>query len=218
MMNHNLTLVVADDHPLFRAGLRQALDSIPWLKVVAEAGDGNEALEKIKEFHPDIALLDIRMPKLSGLRVMRELNKAKSLTDIIFLTMYDDEETFDAAMDLGVKGYVLKESAVKDVVNAIETIADGKHYISPTLMNLMVAHRKKAPNREKGQDLVKSLSPTERRILKLIAESKTSKEIANELYISQRTVENHRAHIGTKLQIHGIFSLLKFAIEHKSLL
>jgi DNA-binding NarL/FixJ family response regulator len=215
-MNRKLTLVVADDHPLFRAGLRQALDAIPWIEVIAEAGDGDTALDKIKELHPDIALLDIRMPKLSGLRVMRELNKIKILTDVIFLTMYDDEETFDAAMDLGVKGYVLKESAVKDVVNAIETVADGKHYISPALMELMVAHRKKLPNRDKGSTLLKSLSPTERRILKLTAESRTSKEIANELCISQRTVENHRAHIAAKLQIHGVFSLLKFALEHKS--
>jgi DNA-binding NarL/FixJ family response regulator len=215
-MNRNLTIVLADDHPLFRAGLQQALIAVPWLKVVAEANDGEAALEKIKEFNPDIALLDIRMPKLSGLRVMRELNKSKILTDVIFLTMYDDEETFDAAMDLGVKGYVLKESAVKDVVNAIETVADGKHYISPTLMNLLMARRKKLPIRDKGGALLRSLSRTERRILKLIAESKTSKEIALELCISQRTVENHRAHIGAKLQIHGVFSLLKFALEHKT--
>ncbi len=215
-MERNITLLIADDHPLFRAGVRQAIQAVPAMTIVAEAGDGDTALHQLELLKPDVAVLDIRMPKRTGIQVVRELGKKKLQTGIIFLTMYDDEETFNEAMDLGVLGYVSKESVVNDVVHAIETVASGRHYISPGLMDLMVGRRERASSFEKEKPLLNTLSPTELKILKLIAESKTSKEIADELFISQRTVENHRTHISQKLNIHGSYSLLKFAIENKT--
>jgi DNA-binding NarL/FixJ family response regulator len=210
-----ISVVIADDHPLFLAGVRKALEGVPTLEVVAEASDGATALAEIETRRPDLAVLDIRMPRLSGLQVLREMHQRNLLTDVIFLTMYDDEETFNEAMDLGVMGYVSKESAVNDVVAAIDTVVGGRHFISPSLMDLMVARRAQATPALRNLPLT-VLSPTERKILKLIAESRTSREIADNLCISQRTVENHRAHISAKLSIHGSYSLLKFALENRS--
>jgi len=214
-MERSVSVLIADDHPLFCTGVRQAIESFPALKVVAECRDGEQALKEIHAQGPDLAVLDIRMPKMSGLQVLREIQARNLATDVIFLTMYDDEETFNEAMDLGVMGYVSKESAVNDVVAAIETVVRGRHFISPSLMDMMVARRAQPATRVKNRPM-DALSPMERRILTLIAESKTSKEIAEAFFISQRTVENHRAHISAKLGIHGSYSLLKFAIENKS--
>jgi len=214
-METRVSVVIADDHPLFLAGIRQALEGVPALEVVAEASEGTTALAEIEARRPDLAVLDIRMPGLSGLQVLREMHHRNLATDVIFLTMYDDEETFNEAMDLGVMGYVSKESAVNDVVAAIETVVRGRHFISPSLMELMVARRAQPPSALRKLPL-NALSPTERKILKLIAESRTSKEIAEAFFISQRTVENHRAHISAKLDIHGSYSLLKFALENKA--
>ena len=209
-----LKVLIADDHPLYRAGVRQVIEGVPGMDVVAEVGDGETALAAIADLKPDLAILDIRMPRLSGLQVVREMHRRGLATDVICLTMYDDEETFNEAMDLGVMGYVSKESAVDDVVAAIETVARGRHYISPTLMELMVGRSNRAVPQERSRLLL--LSPAERKVLKLIAESKTSKDIAELLFISQRTVDNHRAHMGAKLGIHGSYSLLKFALEHRA--
>lgn len=208
-------MVIADDHPLFLAGVRQAIECVPILEVVAETPDGAVALREIEALRPDLAVLDIRMPKLSGLQVLREMHARNLSTDVIFLTMYDDEETFNEAMDLGVMGYVSKESAVNDVVAAIDAVVAGRHFISPSLMDLMVARRAQPAPALRSLPL-NALSPAERKILKLIAESRTSKEIAETLFISQRTVENHRAHISSKLDIRGSYSLLKFALENRS--
>lgn len=209
-----ISVLIADDHPLYRAGVRQVIEGVPSMKVVAEVGDGEAALEAITSLKPDLAVLDIRMPRRSGLQVVRELHSRALTTDVICLTMYDDEETFNEAMDLGVMGYVSKESAVDDVVAAIETVARGRHYISPSLMDLMVGRRARKGTREELP--LHTLSPAERKVLKLIAESRTSKEIAEALFISQRTVENHRAHISAKLGVHGSYSLLKFALENRN--
>ncbi len=214
-MAPRVSVVIADDHPLFLAGIRQAIEGVPTLEVVAEASDGAAALCEIETRRPDLAVLDIRMPNLTGLQVLREMHQKNLATDVIFLTMYDDEETFNEAMDLGVMGYVSKESAVIDVVTAIDTVVRGRHFLSPSLMDLMVARRAQPALGIRNMPL-NALSPMERKVLKLIAESKTSKEIAEAFFVSQRTVENHRAHIGTKLNIHGSYSLLKFALENKS--
>jgi DNA-binding NarL/FixJ family response regulator len=209
-----ITVLIADDHPLYRAGVRQVIEGVPSMKVVAEVGDGEAALEAIEALKPDLAVLDIRMPRRSGLQVVREMHARSLATDVICLTMYDDEETFNEAMDLGVMGYVSKESAVDDVVAAIETVARGRHYISPSLMDLMVGRRARKATREELP--LNTLSPAERKVLKFIAESRTSKEIAEALFISQRTVDNHRAHISAKLGVHGSYSLLKFALENRN--
>jgi DNA-binding NarL/FixJ family response regulator len=214
-METRVSVLIADDHPLFLSGVRRVLDGVPSLEVVAEVGDGEKALEAIESLKPKLAILDIRMPKLSGLRVAREIRHRQLSTDVILLTMYDDEETFNEAFAVGVMGYISKESAVDDVAIAIRSVLQGHRYISPSLMDLALP-RRSGPSVSTKDLQLNSLSPAEVRVLSLIAESMTSKEIADTLCISHRTVENHRAHISAKLSIQGSYSLLKYALENRS--
>jgi DNA-binding NarL/FixJ family response regulator len=215
-MEAEIRILIADDHPIFRKGLRDVIEAERGLKVVAEAGDGAAALEQIEALSPDVVILDIHMPKTSGFEVARGIRQRKLAVKIIFLTMYQDEDTFNEAMDVGVKGYVLKESAVTDIIGGVKTVVAGRHFISPSISTYLVNRGARSVSLAKGKPSINDLTPAERRILRLIAENKTSREIAEELFISYRTVENHRANICTKLELRGSHSLVKFAIEHKS--
>jgi len=217
-MSQPITLVVADDHPLFRKGLHEVIASDPMLKIVAEAADGTAALEMIQQHVPAIAVLDIDMPKMGGLAVAREIQERKIEVDIIFMTMYREEDLFNEAMDVGARAYVLKDSAVNDILNAIYTVADGKYYISPALTDHLIKRSARAEKLLRHTPSLEDLTPAEMRILKLIAENKTSKEIADILSISYKTVENHRTNIASKLHLRGSHSLLKFALENKNIL
>ncbi|HEX9613959.1 MAG TPA: response regulator transcription factor [Bacteroidota bacterium] len=214
----SITLIIADDHPLFRNGVRQALERDTSFKVLAEAGDGEQALRLIREHNPAVAVLDINMPKMTGLNVVKETGKDPHRPEFVLLTMFDDEEILNEAMDLGVKAYLLKESALIDVVAAVRTVLDGKHYVSPTLTEKLLSRKKKQVAFDEKHPGLEQLSPTERKVLKLVAESKTSKQIANELFLSQKTVDNYRFKISEKLGLRGAYSLLKFALENRSLL
>ena len=215
-MPTEIRLVIADDHPLLRNGLRQVIESDSRLKVLAEAGDGEAALERIEALRPDVAVLDIEMPRLTGFDLLRAIREKKLAVEVVFLTMYKDEEMFNEALDLGAKGYVLKDSAVTDIVGCIHAVAAGRHYISPAISSFLVNRNMRSVELIKQKPSLKDLTATERRILKLIAENKTSKEIAAVLFISHRTVENHRANICQKLDLKGSHSLIKFAFDHKS--
>lgn len=216
LMASIITLIIADDHPLFRSGVRQSLEREPSFKVLAEAGDGEQALRLIREHQPAVAVLDINMPKMTGLNVVKEARKDKDVPEFVLLTMFDDEEILNEAMDLGVKAYLLKESASIDVVSAVQSVLAGKHYISPTLTEKLLNRKKKQTAFDEKHPGLEQLSPSERKILKLIAESKTSKQIADELFLSPKTVENYRFKISEKLGLRGAYSLLKFALENKS--
>lgn len=216
MLHTKLRALIADDHPMFRKGLLQAVGSDNAIEIVGEAGDGQEALRLADELKPDIAILDIEMPGLNGLQVAEEIIKRHLPIDIVFLTMYKEEDMFNEAMDLGVKGYVLKESAVSDIVNSIKTVASGRYFLSPSISEFLVSRSDRARLLLKKKPQLQNLTTTERKVLRSISENKTSKEIADDLNISYRTVENHRSNICNKLAIHGSHSLLKFAIEHKS--
>jgi len=217
-MTHPITLVIADDHPLFRTGLREIIVSNPALQIVGEAGDGAMALSLIQQHSPTMAILDIDMPQMGGLAVARELQKQKLEADVIFLTMYREEDLFNEAMDVGARGYVLKDSAVNDILSAIHTVADGRYYISPGLSDHLIKRSARAEKLLRQTPSLEDLTPAELRILKLIAENKTSKEIADHLTISYKTVENHRTSIASKLHLRGSHSLLKFAIENRGVL
>jgi DNA-binding NarL/FixJ family response regulator len=217
-MNSHITLVVADDHPLFRKGLREVIDSDPTLNIVGEAGDGATALKLIQQHTPTMAILDVDMPRMGGLTVARELQKQKLETDVVFLTMYKEEDLFNEAMDVGARAYVLKDSAVDDILNAIHTVEDGKYYISPALSDYLIKRSARAEKLLRHTSSLEDLTPAELRILKLVAENKTSKEIADVLSISYKTVENHRTSIASKLHLRGSHSLLKFALENKDTL
>jgi DNA-binding NarL/FixJ family response regulator len=211
-----LGILVADDHPLFRQGLRQTIETESGFQVVREVGDGHRALEAIRELKPDLCILDVNMPALDGLEVVRQMQAQRLRTEVIILTMYKEEDLLNAALDLGVKGYVLKESAVTDILDAIRAIMAGHHYISPGLSEFLFARSAGAKALRQEKPGLERLTRTEQHILRLIAQDRTSKEIAEALSLSPRTVENHRTNICAKLDVHGIHSLVKFAYAHKS--
>jgi DNA-binding NarL/FixJ family response regulator len=211
-----LTLIMADDHPMFRGGLRQIIASQADLRLVHEAGDGDEALRKIRELKPELAILDLDMPKLSGLEVAAAIQRERLATRVIVLTMHREEDIFNEALDLGILGYVLKDSAAEDILAALRAVAAGRHYLSPAISGFLVNRTTRSADLHRAKPGLADLTPAERRILRLIAQSKTSKEIADELSLSPRTVENHRFNISTKLELHGAHSLVKFAFDHKS--
>ena len=217
-MTTEIRILIADDHPVFRRGLRQVIESAPGLKVIAEADDGSAALEIIRGVRPQIAVVDIHMPGMGGFDLIRAIREQNLPTAVIFLTMHNDESTFNAAMDLGAKGYVLKESAIGDITGSIRSVASGRSYISPAMSEFLLNRADRASRLAAEQPGLTQLTPTEMKILKLIADYKTSKEIADQLHIHYRTVDNHRTAISQKLGLHGSHALLKFALENKSAL
>ncbi|MET0753702.1 MAG: response regulator transcription factor [Pyrinomonadaceae bacterium] len=210
-MSKEIRIVIADDHPIFRSGLAQLLKTEERIKIVGEASDGEKALTAIRENSPDIAILDIDMPEKGGFEVAEELSSERIFVEIIFLTMHKNESLFNAALNLGVKGFVLKDSAMEDILNAVRTIIAGESFISQPLTNFLLKRTKFKPQTA----LVDALTPSEKRVLTLIGEYKTSREIAEKLFISTRTVERHRENICLKLDLHGSKALLRFALENK---
>lgn len=217
-MAGNIKVFIVDDHPLFRNGLRQVITASPRLDLIGESGEGESALKFILEHKPGVAVLDLNLPGLTGLQIAARLQDKKISTRLIILTMHKEEEMINRALDLGVAGFVLKENAVEDILEAIVTVARGESYLSPAVSGVLIRRRTRAEALAAKKPGLEDLTKAERRILKLVAEKKTSKEIAAELFISPRTVEAHRANISQKLQLTGIHSLLQFALENRSAL
>ncbi len=215
-MNEEITIVIADDHPIVRKGLREAIEEDEKLRVVAEASNGQEAIEAIEKFSPQVTILDVDMPVINGFDAARKIKAKKFSTEIIFLTMHRDEDMFNEAIDLGAKGFVLKDSALTDIVECIKTVASNNHYTSHALTSFLINRSRRAVQLTEQQPTISDLTQTERRVLKLIAENLTSKEISEQLFISPRTVEKHRENICQKLNLQGAHSLFKFALQHKS--
>jgi DNA-binding NarL/FixJ family response regulator len=215
-MSGRAKVFIVDDHPLFRQGLRQLVAGDERFELVGEAGNGTEALAFIQKQRPDIAVLDVNLPGLTGLEIAREVQARRLPTRIVVLTMFKEEETFNRALDLGVLGFVLKENAVQDILTSLATVARGEHYLSPIISSYLVRRRGRAEELAARKPGLDALTKAERRVLKLIAEKKTSREIAAELFISPRTVEAHRANISAKLELRGSHSLLQFALENRS--
>jgi two-component system, NarL family, response regulator DegU len=216
--NHKLRIVIADDHPVFRYGLRQIIEGEPAFDVVGEAGDGKSALHLIQTLDPAIAILDVAMPELDGLAVAKHLLEASATVKIIFVTMYRGEDLFKRAVEVGVRGYVLKDSAVIDIVSCIKAVAGGQDFVSPELTTLLMGMARPTAPPNPSPSGLEGLTSAELRVLSLLADYKTSKEIAQELGVSVRTVDSHRNNLGQKLGVHGSHALMKFALEHKSLL
>ena len=216
-MGDKVRIVIADDHPIFRRGLRESVEEAAGMSVIGEAADGKAVLELIRTLKPDIAILDISMPVMDGFAVMREIGKEHPEVKVVFLTAHQEESLFDEAMALGVKGYLLKESSMAEIVSCVNAVAGGKHYTSPALTTYLVGRSSRASgpaSRTTDKHGLEDLTPTERRVLKLIAEYKTSREIAGELFVSYHTVETHRRNICEKLDLHGSHALMKFALAH----
>jgi DNA-binding NarL/FixJ family response regulator len=217
-MNQEVTILVVDDHPLLRHGLRDVIGNNSRFKIIGEASDGEEALRQITCLKPQIAILDIDMPRLNGLEAIRSIRELPFLVKVIILTMYKEEDMFNAAMDLGVKTYVLKENAANDIMVALEKTDRDEGFVSALMLKAGQRRSDRVRELLLSRPQIESLTPAERRILKLIGEDYTSKEIAGRLNLSVRTVDNHRQHICNKLKLHGTHSLLKFAFDNSAYL
>ncbi len=211
-----IRIVIADDHPIFSRGLRQVLLSDASFELVAEAQDGETALRSIEQQRPDVAVLDIDMPVKDGFDVVRAMEARKLSSAVVFLTMHKDEELFNGAMNLGVRGYVLKESAFSELVDSIKTVAAGRHFVSPSLSNFLLNRRNRIESVRGKWPGLTELTAAERRVLQLIAAGMSTSDVARELCLSIRTVENHRAHVCSKLNLQGREALLRFALTHQS--
>jgi DNA-binding NarL/FixJ family response regulator len=214
-MNRSIRILIADDHPVFRHGLRQIIEADPHLKVVAEASDGEQALARLQDADVDVAMLDVTMPIKDGFAVARAARDLRISIPLVFLTMHRDEHYLRAALDLGVKGYVLKDSAGAEIVNCLKSVVAGFDYVSPVLSGFLIRRGVQAAELAVEHPALAQLTATERRILKLSAEGQTSRQIAEGLFISPRTVEKHRNNIATKLNLRGSHALVKFAIKHR---
>ncbi len=215
-MTAKTTVYIVDDHPVFRHGLKQIIQSDPAFEVAGEAGDDATALADIQKLKPVLVIVDVRLPQHGGLELVKGLRGLRPFPACIMLTMHGEESTFNAAMDAGARGYILKDDALELVLLGLKAVAAGSVYLSPEISGWLLRrqHRVSALKQEKTG--LATLTPTERRILQLVGENKTNKEIASELFISHRTVETHRSNICQKLELQGVHKLLQFAIEHRS--
>jgi DNA-binding NarL/FixJ family response regulator len=204
----------ADDHPILRKGVTDLLNQTEGMEWVGSAENGQEALEKIRALKPDVAILDVEMPILTGLAVAQTLLTESSSTRLILLTIFNDPTFMNRALQLGVKGYLLKDSSEKEILEGIRYVYEGRPYVSASMTQYLI-NQPSNPNK----DILSQLSNHEINIVKLIARQKTSLEIADMLFISPKTVANHRANISKKLALDGQQNgLLKWALEHRDLL
>jgi DNA-binding NarL/FixJ family response regulator len=213
-MADEVRILLADDHPVVRKGLKLCIEEGEGFKVVAEAGDGEAALALIQKLRPHLAILDIDMPKSTGLQVSADIKRLKLNTKVIFLSFHKDEQMVRAALDAGGNGYLLKDSAMQEIVAAVQTVMNGQVYVSSAIA-LQLLQGGDGSKRDDENSLTRSLTPSERRILLLIADGLSSKEIGATLSVHYRTIENHRTNICRKLGIEGANALLRFAVQHK---
>jgi DNA-binding NarL/FixJ family response regulator len=212
----SVRVLIADDHPIFRQGLRQIVEAHPDLSVVAEASDGAQALERLQRGGVDVAVLDVTMPVKDGFVVARDVRERRLAVALVFLTMHKDEHYLNAALDVGVRGYVVKDNATTEIVDCVRSVAGGGEYISPTLSSFLIRRRARAVSLAEQKPAIDLLTPAERRILRLIADGLTSRQIAGQLGIGIRTVEHHRNNVAVKLELRGSHALTRFAIRHQS--
>lgn len=206
-----ICVLLADNHTLVRAGLRALLQNIQGIRVVAEAGDGREALRLIAAHQPDVVLMDIAMPEMNGLEATARVVKEFPNVRVIILSMHANEEYVLQALRTGAAGYVLKDSGVSELELALRAIAKGETYLSPAVSKHVVADYVRRVGSESSS--LEQLTPRQREILQLLAEGRTMKEIAKLLYISVKTVETHRAQLMERLGIHDVAGLVRYAIR-----
>lgn len=211
MMSEQTKIVIADDHPIFRAGLRQVIESERLFTVVGEASDGETALQMVSELLPDVLVTDINMPGRTGFEIVGEIKRRSLPVEIVVLSMHDEEAMFAKAMSLGVRGYVVKDGAADDIVKCLHAVRRGQSFTSAAVTSYLF---NRASGNVRPVEGIGALTATERTVLRLIAEHRTSREIAENLGISPRTVDNHRNNISAKLNLRGSHALVKFALQH----
>lgn len=209
-----VSIVIVDDHPVVRQGLRTIIEKQSSFKVVAEAGDGRAALKQIHALRPKVVVLDISMPGLDGLSLAEQLHRELPDLLIVFLTIHREPEFFEKALAVGANGYVLKDTASVEIAQCIDEVVRGRYYASASLAGYLMQQKRARSTPAGGAAGISQLTPTERQVLLLLAEYKTSSEIAGILHVSPRTVDTHRANICNKLELRGRHALMKLAIAH----
>jgi DNA-binding NarL/FixJ family response regulator len=207
-----LRILLADDHTVVRQGLRKVLEERPEWQVVAEAGDGREAVRLAEQFRPDVAVLDVAMPLLNGIEATRQITRRAPQTRVLVLSMYSDEAYVTQMLKAGATGYLLKDSADVDLLQAVQAVSQGKSFFSPAVARLMSDDYARQRG-ENAVDRYESISDRERDIFQLVAEGKTNKEIAALLFTSPSTVETHRARIMDKLDLHSAAEIVLHAVR-----
>jgi two-component system, NarL family, response regulator NreC len=209
----SLRILLADDHTVVRQGLRKVLEERPEWAVVAEAGDGREAVRLAEQFKPDVSILDVAMPLLNGIEATRQIARRVPSTRILVLSMYADEAYVVQILQAGASGYLLKDSADVDLIQAVTEVARGKSFFSPAIARVMLDNYVRQDAEKGVSDRYESLSQREREILQLVAEARTNKEIAALLNVSPSTVETHRARIMEKLDLHSAAEIVLYAVR-----
>jgi len=206
-------VVIADDHTIVRQGLRALLQGVKEIEVVGEAADGREAVRKVAALRPDVIVLDISMPRMNGLEATERIVRESPRTRVVALTMHSSEEYVYSLLKAGARGFLLKESATSDLVEAIQAVRGGETYLHPSISRKVVDEYLKGPDPRARAGSPDGLTIRECGILRLIAEGQTSKEIAWLLDLSVKTVEAHRTRIMSKLRIHNVARLTRYAIS-----
>jgi DNA-binding NarL/FixJ family response regulator len=212
-MKEKVKIVLAEDHTILREGLRALLTADPDFEIIGEAADGREAVRIVEKQIPDLILMDLSMPRMTGMDAIREIKKRYPQTKIIALTVHKTEEYLRTALQAGADGYVLKDATHDELLMAIESVLKGKTYLSPGVSGRVIEGYLEGQERQMPKSTLGLLSQREREVLKLIAEGYKNKEIATDLCISLKTVEKHRANLMKKLDLHNAAALTAYAIE-----
>ena len=213
MMDHKWRIIIAEDHTILREGLKALLSQNPDCEIIGEAQDGKEAIQIAEKFKPDLILTDLSMPRMNGMEAIREIKRISPLSKILVLTVHKTEEYILSTFQAGADGYLLKDSTHSELVMAVDKVLSGKRYITPEISEKVIEGYLEGRGTLKNQTSWETLTQREREILKLIAEGYKSKEIADLLSISQKTVEKHRSNLMEKLDLHNVQALTTFAIE-----
>jgi DNA-binding NarL/FixJ family response regulator len=212
-MQKNIKIVLAEDHTILREGLKALLSSDPQFDIIGEASDGREAVRCVEKFGPDLILMDLSMPRMSGMEAIREIKRRYPETRIIALTVHKTDEYLHTTLQAGADGYVLKDATHAELVLAIKNVMKGKSYLSPGVSEKVIEGYLEGKENVMPDSPWETLSPREREVLKLIAEGYKNKEIAGDLCISLKTVEKHRANLMKKLDLHNAAALTVYAMQ-----
>lgn len=208
-----IKVVIVDDHALIREGIKKLLELEDGIEIVAVAQDGEDALEKIATYRPDVVLLDINMPKMNGIECLKQIKSKYTKTKVIMLTIHEDSEYLIKTINIGAEGYVLKDADVSSLVKAIQKVVSGDIYIHPTLSNVLVkAYKRK--DEEEEEELIAGLTRREYEVISLISKGFNNKEIGQELYISEKTVKNHVSNIFKKINVNDRTQAALFALKN----
>ena len=216
-LDTTIRVLICDDHALFRRGLVMVLESEPGIEVVAEAEDGEEAVRKAGDAAPDVILMDVRMPKMSGIEATRAIAEAVPTAKILMLTVSDEEEDLYEAVKAGATGYLLKEISIEEVANAIRAVMTGQSLISPSMASKLLSEFNNLAKAAQQKVLAPKLTDRELQVLKLVAQGMSNREVAEQLFISENTVKNHVRNILEKLHLHSRMEAVVYAVREKLL-